>query len=138
MEELKIERRKGSVPTPIEVDPAMQELSPNPFRIFSPATRTPSSTPLTQTRSMISLHKTASGLRKVLGAFATLPPKETWIRSELVERQTVSTDRVWLPRLMILTSDAVIFAKEGSEIILDRFPLKNIIFIGKVRNQPRT
>ncbi len=117
----------------VKVNPEMQELSPKPFRIFSPATRTPSSAPLTQTCSMISLNKTASGLRKVLGAFATLPAKETWLRSELVERQTVSTDRVWLPRLMILTSDAVIFAKEGSDVILDRLPLKNIIFIGKVR-----
>ncbi len=131
-ERRRFDRQSSLLLTPIEVNPAMHELSPKPFRIFSPATRTASSAPLTQTCSMIALNKTASGLRKVLGAFATLPPQETWLRSELVERQTVSTERVWLPRMMILTQDAVIFAKEGSDVILDRFPLKNIIFIGKV------
>ena len=78
------------------------------------------------------LTKTSSGLRKVLGAFATIPPNDLWLRSGIVERQTVSTDMHWLPRLMILTSDAIIFAKEGSDVILDKLPLKNVSFVGKV------
>jgi hypothetical protein len=77
------------------------------------------------------LTRTDSGLRRVLGAFGTIPSQETWLKSGIVERQTVSTDMRWLPRLMILTSDAIMFVKEGSDVILDHFPLKNIMFLGK-------
>lgn len=82
--------------------------------------------------SSITFGRADSSMRKVLGAFGTIPTQETWLKSGIVERQTVSTDMLWLPRLMILTSDAIVFAKEGSEVVLDRFPLKNVTFVGKV------
>ena len=49
----------------------------------------------------------------------------------------VSTDTLWLPRLMILTSDAIIFTKAGVDVVLDRFPLTNVTFVGKVNIQIR-
>ena len=69
---------------------------------------------------------------KVLNAFSRLPPQDQWLRSGIVERQTVSSDMVWLPRLMILTEQDLLFAKEGTDIVLDRLALNNITFIGKV------
>ena len=74
---------------------------------------------------------------KVLNAFSRLPPTDQWLRSGIVERQTVSSDMVWLPRLMILTNQDLIFAKEGTDIVLDRLALKNVTFIGKVEQQMR-
>ena len=69
---------------------------------------------------------------RVLNTFSRLPPSNQWLRSGIVERQTVSSDMVWLPRLMILTEHDFIFAKEGTDIVLDRLALKNVTFIGKV------
>ena len=69
---------------------------------------------------------------RVLNTFSSLPPSNQWLRSGIVERQTVSSDMVWLPRLMILTEHDFIFAKEGTDIVLDRLALKNVTFIGKV------
>ena len=85
----------------------------------------------------IALKHTGSGMRKVLGAFSSIPPKQSWLRSGIVERQMVSTDTLWLPRLMILTSDAIIFTKAGVDVVLDRFPLTNVTFVGKVNIQIR-
>lgn len=78
--------------------------------------------------------KRAASIGTVLNAFSKLPPKESWLRSGIVERQTVSSDMVWLPRLMVLTDESLFFAKEGSDIILDRLSLQNVTFIGKVIN----
>jgi hypothetical protein len=76
--------------------------------------------------------KRTASVGAVLNAFSKLPPEEQWLKSGIVERQTVSSDMVWLPRLMVLTESDIIFAKEGSDIILDRLALQNVTFIGKV------
>ena len=76
--------------------------------------------------------KRAASVGTVLNAFSKLPPSDQWLRSGIVERQTVSSDMVWLPRLMILTEKDLIFAKEGSDIVLDRLALQNVTFVGKV------
>ena len=76
--------------------------------------------------------KRATSVGTVLNAFSKLPPTDQWLRSGIVERQTVSSDMVWLPRLMVLTEGDLIFAKEGSDIVLDRLALQHITFIGKV------
>ena len=63
---------------------------------------------------------------------ARLPLSSRWIRSSLVERQTVSTDVQWQPRLMVLTDTDIYFAKPDSDIVLDKLPLRNVTFFGKV------
>ncbi len=79
-----------------------------------------------------SLKRTGSSVVKVLSAFSKLPPEEKWLRSGVVERQTMSSDTLWLPRLMILTEDDIIFAREGTDLVLDQLALKNVTFINKV------
>ncbi len=76
-------------------------------------------------------------VKNVLSAFSKLPPQDTWLRSGVVERQTVSSDTLWLPRLMILTEDDIIFAKEDTDLVLDQLALKNVTFIGKVQAAAR-
>jgi hypothetical protein len=44
----------------------------------------------------------------------------------------MSSDTLWLPRLMILTEDDIIFAKEGTDLVLDQLALNHVTFIGKV------
>ena len=97
------------------------------FKLFSPRNTD------SFKNKQISLTRANSSLQQVLGTFAKVPSMELWLKSGIVERQTVSADLQWLPRLMILTSDAVLFAKEGSDVILDKLPLLNITFVGKVR-----
>ncbi len=63
---------------------------------------------------------------------ARLPLSSRWIRSGVVERQTASTDVQWQPRLLVLTASDIFFAKPDSDVILDKLPLRNIAFIGKV------
>lgn len=63
---------------------------------------------------------------------AKLPLSSRWIRSSVVERQTVSTDVQWQPRLMVLTENDIFFAKPGSDVILDKLPLWHVTFVGKV------
>ena len=63
---------------------------------------------------------------------ARLPISSHWSRSGVVERQTVSTEMQWQPRLMVLTSTDIFFSKPDSDAILDKLPLQNIAFIGKV------
>ena len=104
------------------------QLSPKPYIPSSPKSINYGIFSINRTSSGPS--RTGSGL--VLGSNATIPSRETWLRSGNVERQTVSTDMLWLPRLIILTSDSVIFSKEGSDVILDKFPLQNIVYVGKV------
>ncbi len=79
------------------------------------------------------LKRTGSSVVKVLSAFAKLPPVDKWLRSGVVERQTMSSDTLWLPRLMILTEDDIFFAREGTDLVLDQLALKNVTFISKVR-----
>jgi hypothetical protein len=83
--------------------------------------------------SSFTMKRTGSTAVKVLSAFSKLPPEDKWLRSGVVERQTMSSDTLWLPRLMILTEDDIIFAKEGTDLVLDQFALKYVTFIGKVR-----
>ena len=64
--------------------------------------------------------------------FAKLPSSSRWLRSSIVERQTVSTDISWQSRLMVLTSEDVYFAKPDSDLVVDRLPLRCISFISKV------
>jgi hypothetical protein len=64
--------------------------------------------------------------------FAKLPPESTWLRSGIVERQTSIADAVWQPRLIVLTDDAVLFAKPDSDSVVDRLALRSITFVGQV------
>ena len=64
--------------------------------------------------------------------FSKLPPERTWIRHGLVERQTMSADVQWHPRLMILTAHDIIFARQNTDVIVDRLHLKDITFVSKV------
>ena len=116
-----------------EMAPSAQ--SESSFKLFSPRIADSFKFFLPRTtdsfkNKQISLTGATSNLQQVLGAFAKVPSMELWLKSGIVERQTVSADMQWLPRLMILTSDAVLFAKEGSDVILDKLPLKNIAFVG--------
>ena len=63
---------------------------------------------------------------------ARLPSSSGWIRSCIVERQTVSTDVQWQPRLMVLTESNILFAKPDSDVVLDKLSLKNVTFVGQV------
>ncbi len=64
--------------------------------------------------------------------FSKLPPERTWIRHGLVERQTMSADVQWHPRLMILTAHDIYFARPNTDVIVDRLHLKDITFVSKV------
>jgi hypothetical protein len=61
-----------------------------------------------------------------------LPLSSRWIRSGVVERQTVSTDVQWQPRLMVLTENDIFFAKPESDVVLDKLSLSQVAFVGKV------
>ncbi len=61
-----------------------------------------------------------------------LPTSSSWTRSGVIERQTISADMQWQPRLMVLTNTDIFFSKPDSDVILDKLPLRNIAFIGKV------
>ena len=65
--------------------------------------------------------------------FPKLPPESSWLRSGLVERQTSIADAVWQPRLIVLTSSDVVFAKLDSDAVVDRLLLRSITFVGQVR-----
>ena len=67
-----------------------------------------------------------------LSLFSKLPPEHTWIRHGLVERQTMSADVQWHPRLMILTSTDIVFARPNTDLIVDRLHLKDVIVVNKV------
>jgi hypothetical protein len=64
--------------------------------------------------------------------FSKLPASRLWLKSGMVERQTSATDFVWQPRMMVLTAQDIIFAKPETDAIVDRLPLRNISFVGKV------
>jgi hypothetical protein len=64
--------------------------------------------------------------------FSKLPPSNFWLKSGMVERQTSATDFIWQPRMMILTAEDIIFSKPETDAIVDRLPLRNISFVGKV------
>ena len=103
-----------------------------------PSSQIPASYGLLKTTSSLKrcseLEKTmqsGSGLRLTFDG-STFPPKESWLKSGLVERQMLSSDMVWNQRLMVLTSDAIYFSKEGSVIVLDKFELQSVAFVGKV------
>ncbi len=64
--------------------------------------------------------------------FSRIPSPKLWLRSGLVERQTSATDFVWQPRMMILTDESIIFAKPETDAVVDRLPLRNVTFVGKV------
>ncbi len=65
--------------------------------------------------------------------FTKLPPESEWLKRGLVERQTSATDSIWQLRVITVTADDVLFSKQGSEDVVDRIALRNIIFVGKVR-----
>jgi hypothetical protein len=64
--------------------------------------------------------------------FLRLPPENTWIRHGLVERQTMSADVQWHPRMMILSSSDIMFARPNTDVIVDRLHLKDVTFVSKV------
>ncbi len=64
--------------------------------------------------------------------FSKLPPERMWIRHGLVERQTMSADVQWHPRLMILSAHDIFFARPNTDVIVDRLHLKDITFVSKV------
>ena len=67
-----------------------------------------------------------------ISLFSRLPPEHTWIRHGLVERQTMSADVQWHPRMMILTSSDIVFSRPNTDVIVDRLHLKDVTFVGKV------
>jgi hypothetical protein len=73
-----------------------------------------------------------SGYQDNITLFSRLPPENTWIRHGLVERQTMSADVQWHPRMMILTSSDIVFARPNTDVIVDRLHLKDITFVSKV------
>ena len=64
--------------------------------------------------------------------FSKLPAKESWVRHGVVERQTVAADISWNPRLMVLTNSDIYFARPETNIVVDRIPIKEVVFIGEV------
>ncbi len=62
--------------------------------------------------------------------FSKLPPESSWIKHGLVERQTSATRVPWQTRVMILTSNHVLFSKPGSDTAVDKISLSNISFVG--------
>ena len=64
--------------------------------------------------------------------FSRLPPQEVWLRHGVVERQTVANDITWQQRLMVLTSKDILFTRPDTDIVVDRLPIKEIKFVGKV------
>ena len=75
-----------------------------------------------------------NGVDSSVEFFSKLPPESEWLRSGMVERQTSIADAVWQPRLIVLTSTDVLFAKADSDAIVDRLPLRSITFVGQVRS----
>ena len=61
-----------------------------------------------------------------------IPSEEQFIRSGLIERLTLSSDVAWLPRLMILTADEILFCLVDSNIVVERFPVASITFAAQV------
>jgi hypothetical protein len=96
----------------------------------------PAATSLTAPGVRIEKHSTGLLRKRVSGdsfqIFSKLPAQKLWLRSGIVERQTSATDFVWQQRMMILTEEAVIFSKLETDAVVDRLPLRNITFVGKV------
>ena len=67
--------------------------------------------------------------------FARLPSESNWIKSGAVERQTTATHVPWQHRLMILTTNHVIFSKSGSDTAVDQISFDNITFVGAVEGE---
>ena len=67
---------------------------------------------------------------------ATLPTSDKWIRSATVEllADNCTLDAIWLSRLFILTSEAVIIADKDTHNMLDLVDLKQVTRISKVFN----
>ena len=79
-----------------------------------------------------------SFLRREEGSLlSTLPPREHWLKVGLVERRTVHANVIWRERQMILTKDAIYFARPNSDIVVDKISISEIISVGRVDNIER-
>ena len=61
-----------------------------------------------------------------------LPLKETWIHSGTVERRTVHANVIWRERQIILTKDCIFFARNDSDLVVDKILISEIKSISKV------
>jgi hypothetical protein len=72
----------------------------------------------------------------IVELFSELPPEAFWLRTGLVERQVSST--VWQTRKMILTAAEVLLIKAGSDTIVERMPIRSVVFAGHAKPELNT
>jgi hypothetical protein len=65
---------------------------------------------------------------------STLPPRESWLKRGVVERRTVHANVIWRERQMILTKDAIYFARPDSDVVVDRVSIEEIVSVVRVDN----
>ena len=73
--------------------------------------------------------------RSSISLFTKVPQHESWIMHGLVEKQTMSSEKQWDCRRMILTSSEIVFSMPDSDVIMDKISLEHVSFIGKMSQE---
>ena len=76
----------------------------------------------------------SSKMSRDLSLLSTLPARETWLKTGVVERRTVHANVVWRERQMIATEDNIYFARPDSDVVVDKLSIQDIVSVGKVDN----